>query len=69
MSTVRKAVKANALDAELLNKYLSIGLQIDEDANKISKEDQAALKYIYKERVWKKAKTHKGGGRCSPMYE
>ena len=48
--------------------YLWIGLQVDEDANKLSKDDKATLKEIYMEGVWKKAKTHTGGGRYSPRY-
>ena len=60
ITAVRAAVKADALDKDLMRKYLAIGLQMNEDENniksKISKEDEATLRDIYRDGVWKKAK-------------
>ena len=71
----RTAVKADALDMDLMRKYLALGLQMNEDENKIkskiSKADEATLKEIYRDGMWKKAKPNRlggGGGRFSPIY-
>jgi hypothetical protein len=74
ITAVRTAVKADALDKDLMRKYLNIGLQMNEDEDKIqrklSKEDEDTLKEIYKEGVWKKAMPNRsgGGGRMAPTY-
>jgi hypothetical protein len=73
ITAVRTAVKADALDMDLMRRYLNIGLQLNEDEDqikrKLSKEDEDTLKYIYREGVWKKAKPNRsgGGGRMAPI--
>jgi hypothetical protein len=72
IATVRSAVKAKALDDDLLNKFLAIGIPNAADEQKINmnREDELTLKEIYKEGVWKKAKVNisGGGGRFAPIY-
>ena len=73
ITAVRTAVKADALEMDLMRKYLALGIQMDEDENKIkskiSKADEATLKEVYRDGVWKKAKPNRlgGDGRFSPI--